>query len=174
MNRHLKPSKKIIYERAYKKLENSQLDAYYSNWFYKNINGKKIFISHIICENLVKVANYSEVLRLMKLNTKEVADSDTSLNKDNSIIYTILELSKGINFFPDMKMINEATNNNESITYITTGGIVTIIGMEYAKALSSIQYANNTFAKQERLDIVFDFNQALEKINEYIATDFNV
>jgi hypothetical protein len=126
------------------KLEGSPMNIVYRASFYKYepITDKKIYIVELTCYDVVKISNFSYVMKAQNEAIISLTSKDNSINKENSVFISFFNALKGIRFIPDLNILKYSVstkNNLESKFNITLGGVVLILpswaSNRYKKAL---------------------------------------
>jgi hypothetical protein len=155
------------------KLQKSNINISYYNIFHKYSpsSKKNIYLSHIICHDILDFSQVSQLYRAQKEAAKLLVKSDLLVSKDNSVLYIIWELKKGIRFMFDRKIFNKlikCKKDIDSAYNIILGGLVILTPDAYNnKNIKEIVNLKKFFNVDYKIAIVNSLSQAFKIIEKF-------
>ena len=114
--KHPKPSSITIYNKIFKRLEDSPIDIYfcYEKFKYSEELKRDKYIVHLIFINPLSVSKAKYLTEVLFKVVKLLKLENPSTNLNNSIVYSIFDLPKGVRFTPDFRMIDQIINYKDA------------------------------------------------------------
>lgn len=144
--------KKFLHEKAF----------YFKIVSYQDDLNNPCYIAMIYLLEKIKISNYYIVFQIQKTCEEIIVNYSKEANSANVSVFTIINLSRGIAFIPDIKIITLAKIRRKSLKGISPKGIALVLPNKFNKAKLFLKAVIKILAKDEKIYVVSLEDEALK------------
>ncbi len=151
--------KKFLQEKAF----------YFKIVLCQNGLSSSYYIVMIYLLERIKISNYSIVFQIQKACEEIIVNDSRKTNLIDASVFTIINLSRGIAFIPDIRIINLAKIKLKKLKGISPKGIALILPRKFSKAKLFLKTVIKILAKDEKIYVVALEGEALKIAKKNLA-----